>query len=634
MDTIKLVEGALLEEGLKMLTRGYSVIPVKRDKTPLGTWKPYQIRRMSPEELEEKLKKDGAEGLAIICGKISKGLEVIDIDLKYDLSGTLWEDLRNLIEDNLPGLSDRLVIAESRSRGIHVYYRTETPEGNLKLAYREATEEEAKGGDTKLILIETRGEGGYILTPPTPGYRFIQGDMDSIPTISDKQRVKLMSLCKSFNTLLEADRDPQPQPGMSVQGSSPWVAYNERGDVRGLLEETGWTFVESIGPRDYYLRPGKTDSRTSGNFHRDLRVFYVWSTSTQLEEGKGYNPSSLYMSLHGITDVNQVYQRLRSEGYGDPYTPKPKDPLGSVPAPTEDDWRDQYFRLNTEEEVYLEMEKSGDDIRTGYKFKLDGNEEEILLPSGGLTIVSARTSHRKTGLMLNLARNSVEFTPSARAIFLTIEETAPKLVLKFMNLCINLTLSPQVKSNYKYLKGYYKKELDPSPAIERERGPFYDKYINSGAVRFYYWERRIRELCDYLTEVRKRDPLVKVVFIDYIQLIRTDISYPTRQVAIFEICEDLRRVANNTGLALVLGAQFNRNVQGEEDLDPSNIREAGDIEQTANLVLGLWDRAKNKDEDKREDSLHVRVMKGRDIGTGWKEVLNYNPNSGRIFDNL
>ena len=40
--------------------------------------------------------------------------------------------------------------------------------------------------------------------------------------------------------------------------------------------------------------------------------------------------------------------------------------------------------------------------------------------------------------------------------------------------------------------------------------------------------------------------------------------------------------------SIILGAQVNRNVTSFDTLTLDNMREAGDIEQDANLVLGIW----------------------------------------------
>ena len=99
----------------------------------------------------------------------------------------LWDELRTLIQDNLPELYNNLVIAQTKSGAFYIYYRCTQIKGNIKLANRPTTAEEreqtykseitsgAKEEDAKnrsindkvRVLIETRGEGGYVIAPPT-----------------------------------------------------------------------------------------------------------------------------------------------------------------------------------------------------------------------------------------------------------------------------------------------------------------------------------------------------------------------------------------------------------------------------------------------------------------------------------
>ena len=75
-----------------------SVIPTKEDKLPaLPSWKPYQSKRIAEDEVEALFSGANVKGLAIICGAISGGLEVIDVDTKHDTTGSLWDELRGLI---------------------------------------------------------------------------------------------------------------------------------------------------------------------------------------------------------------------------------------------------------------------------------------------------------------------------------------------------------------------------------------------------------------------------------------------------------------------------------------------------------------------------------------------------------
>ena len=289
-----------------------SVIPTKEDKLPaLPTWKPYQSQRITEDQIEALFSGGNVKGVAIICGAISGGLEVIDVDTKHDTTGSLWDELSSLIKDNLPELYSRLVIAQTRSGGYHIYYRCSSIAGNLKLSTKL----------NKEVLIETRGEGGYVIAPPTPKYTYIQGEPNNIPTITTEERDILFSISKSFNELEEI-RPKVNTPTSTTYNStglSPFEDYNQRGDIVGLLESKGWRVVNQQGQRINLLRPGSTDSKTSGNYHTGLKVLRVFSSSTEFNPDKGYSPSQVFSLLECNGDNKLTYRRLLELGYGEPY---------------------------------------------------------------------------------------------------------------------------------------------------------------------------------------------------------------------------------------------------------------------------------------------------------------------------
>lgn len=287
-----------------------SVIPTKEDKLPaLPSWKPYQSQRIKEDEVEGLFTGANVKGLAIICGAISGGLEVIDVDTKHDTTGSLWDELRGLIEDNLPELYSRLVIAQTKSGGYHIYYRCSSIAGNLKLSTKLNRE----------VLIETRGEGGYVIAPPTPKYTYIQGEPGNIPTITPEDREILFSIAKSFNELEEIKPKVTTSTTYNSTGLSPFEDYNQRGDIVALLESKGWKVVNQRGQRINLLRPGSTDSKTSGNYHTGLKVLRVFSSSTGFNPDKGYSPSQVFSLLECNGDNKLTYRRLLELGYGEPY---------------------------------------------------------------------------------------------------------------------------------------------------------------------------------------------------------------------------------------------------------------------------------------------------------------------------
>ena len=137
-----------------------SVVELRCDGTKAAArkWGKYQKWLPTPEELRERFPGKGPEALGLVCGKVSKNLEVIDHDGAATLA-PFWE----LVEAQAPGLMDRLVIVRTPRPGYHLLYRCEEEvEGNQHLA-REQVGEKPDGTPLIHTLIETRGEGGYVV---------------------------------------------------------------------------------------------------------------------------------------------------------------------------------------------------------------------------------------------------------------------------------------------------------------------------------------------------------------------------------------------------------------------------------------------------------------------------------------
>jgi hypothetical protein len=295
-------------------SKGYSVIATGDTKRAILPWKKYQSEIAADRELKEMFEHPKCSGLAVICGAVSGNLEVIDVDLKYDTTGRLWEEFTEAIGD----LFAKLYCVKTKSGGFHLYYKCEYIEGNQKLANRPATEAELKENPNvkEIVLIETRGEGGYVIAPPTPGYT--KQKEFHVPILSVDERELLLSAARSFNQVVEEVRpDARTTQNATAYQKTPWDDYNDRADVVALLEKHGWKYVETKGPRVMLKRPGNTDQRSSGDYHKELNLFKVFSTSTQFELNKGYKPFAVYTVLEHGGDFKAAARQLSAEGYGE-----------------------------------------------------------------------------------------------------------------------------------------------------------------------------------------------------------------------------------------------------------------------------------------------------------------------------
>lgn len=322
---------AFITAANNIVAAGISLVPTgKNKKTFINQWKPLQSRLPTPQEIKAWSTSNELFGIAAVAGKISGNIQTIDVDSKYDLTGKLWDEFCHLIKEQSPELFKKLVIAKTTNGGYHVIVRVppEVTQGNQKLAQRPATDEERAAGDKVKVLLETRGEGGYFIVQPTPGYEFIQGDISSITLISKAEYDLLLTIAKSFDEMPVRSEPAQPkqETRQSSGDLSPFDDYNERADVPALIDQYGWKYAYRQGDRLHFRRPGQTDSKTSGNWHERLRIFFVFSTSTEFESEKGYNPTQVYTMLAHNGDFSAAGKALYEAGYGTRRNGKASEP--------------------------------------------------------------------------------------------------------------------------------------------------------------------------------------------------------------------------------------------------------------------------------------------------------------------
>ncbi|MEP7168678.1 MAG: AAA family ATPase [Bacteroidota bacterium] len=310
---------AMLEAANRLAALGFSVIPVNYDKKPnVKTWKPFQENIPPAFEITDMFTKN-TFGIAIIGGKVSGNTEALDEDSKYDLTGTMHNEFVALVKEQAPGLYEKLLIQKTTSGGHHYIYRCTAVEGNLKLASRLASEEEQKINpkEKQKALFETRGEGGYFLFAPSPKYVLIQGDFKNIPAITPEEREILFSIARSFDQCQKEYVPPKQKAETNFTGLSPFEDYNLRGDTVALLQKHGWTSIYTKGAKTFLKRPGDSNATQSANFDRDKNWFTCFSTSTEFDIQKAYQPYAVYAVLECNNDFSLCSKKLYEDGYGD-----------------------------------------------------------------------------------------------------------------------------------------------------------------------------------------------------------------------------------------------------------------------------------------------------------------------------
>ncbi len=145
---------ALTAAGLAYLDGGLSIIPVNARKKPaIPEWTPFQEKQATREQVIWWAAKNLVAGFAVVCGEISGGLTIIDFDVPgfYESWSTLLGELAQALPTQRTG-----------SGGEQVAFRSGLVVANDKLAWAPANNRMGRE-----IAIETRGEGGYAVLPPS-----------------------------------------------------------------------------------------------------------------------------------------------------------------------------------------------------------------------------------------------------------------------------------------------------------------------------------------------------------------------------------------------------------------------------------------------------------------------------------
>lgn len=128
---------------------GLPVFPCGANKRPVVETG-FKAATSDPTEIAALFNRSGAELIGMPTGRAS-GLVAIDIDIRPDADGSVW------LEENRYALPETRT-HKTRSGGLHLLFRV--PEGH---EIRNSASRIAPG-------VDVRGEGGYVILPPSPGY--------------------------------------------------------------------------------------------------------------------------------------------------------------------------------------------------------------------------------------------------------------------------------------------------------------------------------------------------------------------------------------------------------------------------------------------------------------------------------
>ena len=265
-------------------------------------------------------------------------------------------------------------------------------------------------------------------------------------------------------------------------------------------------------------------------------------------------------------------------------------------------------------EIFVQIEeRSESGVVPGYLSGFNALDAIVQGFQGGdLAIIAARPSMGKTALATAIARQISEIYAVGVAFF-SLEMSKHQLYYRLLS----------VESGVEFQKlrsGSIKDDLWPDIFAALGRLSALQILIDDTSN---ITPSVVRKKYDALQD---KGHQINLVLIDYLQLMSSDVSYETNALEVARITRELKVLAKDKNIPLIVLSQLSRAVESRSDKRPimSDLRDSGGIEQDADLVMMIYRDEYYKPETIDKGVAEVNIVKHRNGPTGIAR-LNFEP---------
>ncbi len=202
------------------------------------------------------------------------------------------------------------------------------------------------------------------------------------------------------------------------------------------------------------------------------------------------------------------------------------------------------------------------------------------LQNSDLIILAGRPSMGKTALATNIAFNAAKYfsqdIDKGSVVMFSLEMSAEQIGLRI------LAEQSKIPSD-KLRKG----ELNEKDSLELSNA-----YQEINNLNFFFDDSPNLSVSELRSKLRryKNNFNIKLIIIDYLQLIKPEGNKNNRVNELSEITRNLKQLAKEFNLPVISLSQLSRQVENRDDKRPllSDLRESGSIEQDADVVMFIY----------------------------------------------
>ncbi len=256
------------------------------------------------------------------------------------------------------------------------------------------------------------------------------------------------------------------------------------------------------------------------------------------------------------------------------------------------EYQDQYFQERKEEKLYTGFSKL-DEITGG-------------LEGGDVIVIGARPGVGKSAFTSQII---LEMAKAGKRIgFYNLEMSEKQVYERLLSNQSGIRLN-RIRRAIQFL-GDEKERFERANQMLGKM----DILISSGT----------KSVSEIRNECRHQE--LDCIIIDYLQLVRADIRYQSRASEVGAISKAIKALAMELNVPIIALSQLNRTSEMRETKEPTmgELREAGDIEQDASIIILLWNL---DNEDKTRKGLKVDKNRQGELG---KIVYRFDGNEMRF----
>lgn len=216
-----------------------------------------------------------------------------------------------------------------------------------------------------------------------------------------------------------------------------------------------------------------------------------------------------------------------------------------------------------------------------------------------LMVMAGRPGMGKTTYVMNIALEALRKKKDTRIDFFSLEMSQEQLLKKMVSNALRV-------NSYRFINPVRTLDDDEKQRViatldwlKKTGLRVYDEKVSIDEI-----ERTIRQN-EYQANQNGKEYMA---IIDYVGLIQTNSRTQQRYHEVGQISQRLKALTNVLDIPIILLSQLNRSVEQREDKRPvqSDLRESGDLEQDANVIV-LLSPIYPKDIENNETNLKIRV---------------------------